>query len=78
MACNDFFMRYSDTCGLGGVFDGVNVGATVGAVVNVALGGTVVSVGLRVFVAVGKSGIIVTPGTGVRVATFGTHRSCPA
>ena len=71
-------MRYSDTCGLGGVFEEVNVGAIVGAVVNVALGGTVVSVGLRVFVAVGKSGTMVTPGTGVRVATFGTQSSCPA
>jgi hypothetical protein len=56
----------------------VNVGAMVGLGVNVALGGIVVSVGMIVFVADGKSGMIVTPGTGVRVGTLGTHRTCPA
>lgn len=71
MICRVFFMRYSK--GVGGVLDAVNVGATVGADVKVALGGIDVSVGWSVYVAVGKSGTIVTPGTGVRVGTFGTH-----
>jgi hypothetical protein len=79
MTWNVFFMRYCGD-GLGGVFDGVKVGGVVGADVNVALGGTIVSVEMIicVAVAVGKSGIIVTPGTGVRVGTLGTHSSCPA
>ncbi len=75
--CRIFFMRYCGD-GLGGVFDGVRVGAVVGVYVNVALGGTLVSVGMAVYVAVGKSGMIVMPGTGVRVGTLGTHRSWPA
>lgn len=71
-------MRYS-AAGLGGVFDAVNVGATVGRDVDVAVGGgRLVSVGLGVLVAVGKSGITVTPGTGVRVGILGTHSNCPA
>jgi hypothetical protein len=57
------------------VFEGVNVADAVGMNVDVAVGGTVVAVGINVLdgVAVGKSGIIVTPGTGVRVGTFGTQ-----
>jgi len=73
MSCTILFIRYCD--GLGGVFDGVNVGATVAVNVEV---GTVVSVGMIVFVAVGKLGMIVTPGTGVMVGTFGTQSNCPA
>jgi hypothetical protein len=64
-------MRYCD--GVGGAFEGVNVGGVVGIVVNVALGGTLVAVGMTVvgvYIAVGESGTIVTPGTGVRVATI--------
>lgn len=77
MICRIFFIRYCGA-GLGGVFDGVNVGAVVGGDVNVAVGGTLVSVGIGVYVAVGKSGMIVMPGTGVRVGTLGTHSRCPA
>jgi hypothetical protein len=78
MIWNVLFMRYSD--GVGGVLDGVNVGAVVAVDVNVELGGIVVSVGMNVSVAaaVGKSGTIVTPGTGVRVGTLGTHSTWPA
>jgi hypothetical protein len=72
MTCSVFFMRYS-AAGLGGVLEAVKVGAMVGEDVNVALGGMLVSVGLSVFVDVGKSGTMVTPGTGVRVGTLGTH-----
>lgn len=55
--------------------------------VDVALGGGSVAVlvlvtGAVVFVgdgvSVGKSGMIVTPGTGVRVGMLGTHSLCPA
>lgn len=72
-------MRYS-AAGLGGVLEAVKVGAVVGLDVNVALAGMLVSVGMNVCVAVavGKSGMFVTPGTGVRVGTLGTHRTCPA
>jgi hypothetical protein len=69
-----------------GVRDGVRVAAagTValgwevaeGSVVEVGgtVGGTLVAEG----VSVGNSGMIVTPGTGVRVGTLGTHNLCPA
>ena len=46
------------------------VGVSVGGCVNV---GAVVKVGVAVFVDVGTSGMMVTPGTGVRVGTFGTQ-----
>ena len=61
-----------------GVFDAVAVGVAVGTSVYVAVAGTLVSVGMGVFVAVGKLGMIVCPGTGVRVGTFGTQSNCPA
>ena len=46
-------------------------GASVGSL-GVLLGGTLVVGGTEVCVSVGKSGMTVTPGTGVRVGMFGT------
>lgn len=82
MTCAVLFMGQDD--GLGGVFEGVNVGAVVGVDVGVPVGGTNVSVGTTVFVlvavavAVGKLGMMVVPGIGVRVGTLGTQSNCPA
>ena len=77
-------MRYCD-CGVTGVVEGVCVGGSVGISVFVAVGGTSVSVAVAgtgtsvvVGVVVGKLGMIVSPGTGVRVGTLGTQSSCPA
>lgn len=53
----------------------VTVGDAVTRNVEVAVGGTVVALGNSVFVDVGVLGKIVTPGTGVRVGTFGTQSS---
>ena len=72
-------MRYCGADGLGGV------SVTVGWDVNVAVGGGSVAVsvggtgvgGTDVCEAVGVSGIVVIPGMGVRVGTFGTHSLCP-
>jgi hypothetical protein len=55
---------------------GVTVKASVGG--NVELGATVVAMGSEVFVDVGRSGMLVMPGMGVRVGTFGTHSLWPA
>ena len=57
------------------VGNGVTVKISVGG--NVELGITVVAVGSAVFVDVGRSGILVMPGMGVRVGTFGTHSLWP-
>jgi hypothetical protein len=59
-----------------GVEEGVTVKVEVGG--GVELGTAVVAVGNEVFVEVGKSGMVVAPGTGVRVGTFGTHSLWPA
>ena len=80
----NFFIRYGGDCWEG---NAVSVGVSVGMNVDVALGGGSVAVlvlvtGAVVFVgdevSVGKSGMIVTPGTGVRVGMLGTHSLCPA
>ena len=77
------FLIYSGAglTGVGGTSDGVNVGGTLVAVggTSVAVGGTSVAVGtiISVGVKVGKSGMTVTPGLGVRVGTFGTQSSWP-
>lgn len=61
-----------------GVFEGVTVGGTVGINVEVAVDVAVGNaVGSDVCVDVGKSGTMVTPGTGVRVATLGTQSTWP-
>jgi hypothetical protein len=60
-----------------GVFDGVNVAVGVMVDVAVAVGWTV-AVAVAVDVSVGKLGMMVCPGTGVRVGTFGTQSNCPA
>lgn len=59
-----------------GVGEGVTVKVSVGD--SVELGVTVVATGSEVFVDVGKSGMVVVPGIGVRVGTFGTQSLCPA
>jgi len=59
-----------------GVGEGVTVKVSVGG--SVELGVTVVATGSEVFVNVGKSGMVVVPGIGVRVGTFGTQSLCPA
>ena len=56
-----------------GVGEGVTVNVNVSVGGSVELGSAVVGMGSEVFVDVGKSGIEVTPGMGVRVGTFGTH-----
>jgi hypothetical protein len=56
---------------VGMVAVGMNVAVGGGAVV--AVGGTVVKLAVTVGVLVGKFGMIVTPGTGVRVGTLGTQ-----
>lgn len=67
-----------------GIGGGVTVKASVGGIVAVgsavvAMGGEVfVAAGSEVFVAVGEAGIVVAPGTGVRVGTFGTQSLWPA
>lgn len=58
------------------VGEGVTVKVSVGG--NVELGVTVVGIGSEVFVEVGKSGMVVVPGMGVRVGTFGTQSLWPA
>ena len=58
------------------VREGVTVKVSVGG--NVELGVTVVATGVDVFVDVGKSGMDVVPGMGVRVGTFGTQSLWPA
>jgi len=71
-------MRYC--CGVIGVFEGVSVGTAVAVDVGVAVE-VLVAVGVDVKVAVavpvGKSGMTVMPGTGVRVGTLGTQSNCP-
>jgi hypothetical protein len=70
--------------GAGAVVDvGVSVGGTgeeVEMKVDVSMGGANVALGSGVVegVCVGKLGMMVTPGTGVRVGMFGTHSNCPA
>lgn len=59
-----------------GVEEGVTVKVEVGR--DVELGTSVVAMGSEVFVEVGKSGMAVAPGTGVRVGTFGTQSLWPA
>ena len=59
-----------------GIGEGVTVKASVGGIV--ALGSAVVAMGSEVFVAAGEAGMVVTPGTGVRVGTFGTQSLWPA
>ncbi len=59
-----------------GIGEGVTVKVSVGG--SVELGVTVVATGSEVFVDVGKSGIEVVPGMGVRVGTFGTQSLWPA
>jgi hypothetical protein len=62
--------------GLGEVTVEVKVGTDVsvgGGGSDVFVGGAVVTVGRDVSVAVGEPGIMVTPGTGVRVGMFGTQ-----
>jgi hypothetical protein len=54
----------------------VKVEVAVGEFVEVGTG--VVAMGVAVSVDVGKSGIVVVPGIGVRVGTFGTQSLCPA
>jgi hypothetical protein len=73
ITCKSFFICYG--AGGIGVFEGVNVGDAVAVNVEVAVGGTGVRLGVNVAdgVAVGKSGTMVTPGTGVSVGTLGTH-----
>ncbi len=86
-----FLIRYCE--GVGGVFvavgttvqvdvgTSVSVAVAVGSCVGVeVLVGTLVAVavGVAVEVSVGNSGMMVTPGTGVRVGIFGTHNLCPA
>lgn len=53
------------------VGEGITVKVEVGG--NVELGTAVVGMGSEVFVEVGKVGMAVAPGTGVRVGTFGTQ-----
>ena len=53
----------------------IKVEVAVDGIVNV---GTVVFVRVCVAVEVGKFGMIVTPGMGVRVGMFGTQSLCPA
>ena len=87
----NFLIRYCD--GVGGVFvavgtrvqvavgTGVSVAVAVGSCVGVeVLVGRLVAVAVDVGVevSVGKSGMMVTPGIGVRVGIFGTHSLCPA
>ncbi len=85
----NFLILYCDEGGLVGVFAavGIEVEVAVGNEVEVAVGmevavavGSSVAVGISVGVevAVGKFGITVTPGTGVRVGMFGTQSLCPA
>jgi hypothetical protein len=50
---------------------GITVKVEVGA--KVELGTSVVGMGSEVFVEVGRFGMAVAPGTGVRVGTFGTQ-----
>ena len=75
-----FFMCYWE--GVIGVFvlvgigEGVTVKVSVGG--SVELGVTVVATGSEVFVDVGKSGMEVVPGMGVRVGRFGTQSLWPA
>lgn len=75
---NDFLMDYSLGVRVNGTSEAVKVGTTVvGTGVNVCVGNAVASeVGSDV--AVAMVGMIVTPGTGVRVEMSGTQRSCPA
>jgi hypothetical protein len=56
--------------------EGVTVKVSVGG--SVELGVTVVAMGTEVFVEVGESGMVVVPGMGVRVGTFGTQSRWPA
>ena len=56
--------------------EGVTVRVSVGG--SVELGVTVVAMGTEVFVEVGKSGMVVVLGMGVRVGTFGTQSRWPA
>ena len=58
------------------VGEGITVKVEVGG--NVELGTAVVAMGSEVFVEVGRLGMAVAPGTGVRVGTFGTHSLWPA
>lgn len=63
-----------------GVFEGVTVGGTVGINVEVAVDvavGNAVGSDVCDGVDVGKSGMMVTPGMGVRVATLGTQSTWP-
>lgn len=55
---------------------GVTAKVSVGG--SVELGTAVVAIGVDVSVDVGKSGMVVVPGMGVRVGTFGTQSLCPA
>jgi len=59
-----------------GIGEGVTVKLSVGG--SVELGITVVATGSEVFVDVGKSGMEVVPGIGVRVGRFGTQSRWPA
>lgn len=78
-----FLIRYCNGDGVFGVF--VEAGMDVCVAVagggfvfvggGVLLGGTVLVDGTEV--SVGKSGRLVTPGTGVRVGMFGTQSLCP-
>ena len=54
----------------------VDVAVGVGVAVDVLVG-ILVAVCVAVDVSVGKSGITVTPGTGVRVGILGTHNKSP-
>jgi hypothetical protein len=58
------------------VEEGITVKVDVGR--DVELGTAVVGMGSEVFVEVGKVGMEVAPGTGVRVGTFGTQSLWPA
>ena len=58
------------------VDEGITVEISVGG--NVELGTSVVAMGSGVLVEVGRSGMMVMPGMGVRVGTFGTHSRWPA
>lgn len=78
----NFLIRYCDGgWGLGGVFVAVGIGVevAVGGSVAVLIAVMVMGVGtVGIDVSVGKSGMIVTPGTGVRVEILGTQSLCPA
>ena len=74
---NDVMVAVGVIVAVGAVVN-VETGVTVTKVVGVSVGGCVnvgaaVKVGVAVFVDVGSSGMMVTPGTGVRVGTFGTQ-----